>query len=147
MKKLLQSGLVLLLAAFILTACGGNAAPSSHSIHPDADVSEIAPPTPATSSSAAQNSGAPPADSSLSAPQPAPSSSEAPVEQSVTGIVDDVATGQLFVLLEDGQVVTFVYTSADISGWSDTRPGAGVTVYFYGTLGEGTLEATRIVTT
>lgn len=76
-----------------------------------------------------------------------PSSAEPLEEHSVTGIIDDVSMGQVFVQLDSGQVVPFDYTTADISGWDDTKPGAKVRVYYTGTL-NGTdtsnIKVTRI---
>ena len=52
----------------------------------------------------------------------------------VNGIIDDSGMGKIYVELEDGVVVGFDFTTADISGLTDTMPGAPVTVTYSGTL-------------
>lgn len=149
MKTRFGTILVCLLGVVLLVACS----PNSHSIHPDADVSNpvtsiAQPPAPASSVSSGSS-----ADASSSASSAAPvsstSSANPNVEHSITGTIDDVAMGKVYLKTEEGQVIGFDYTTADISGWEDSKPGAPITVYFKGTLnGNDTsnITVTRIVT-
>ena len=139
MKKTFALILVLLLAATLLAACqtggGSSAAPPTSSPGP----------APASSSHAASSGGSSAAASSSQAES---SSSEDPnTEHSITGTIDDVAMGKVYVRTDDGLVIPFEYTSADISGWTNSRPGSRVTVYYTGTLnGNDTsgIQVTRI---
>lgn len=53
---------------------------------------------------------------------------------SVTGTIYDAAMSHFYVELEDGLVIPFDYSNADLSGLEDSRPGNPITVYFTGTL-------------
>ena len=78
-----------------------------------------------------------------------PSSSTDPnTEYSITGTIDDIAMGKIYLLTDEGLVIPFEYTTADISDWTNSRPGSRITVYYTGVL-NGTdtsgIRVTRVV--
>lgn len=131
MKKHIAISVVCLLGILLLAACGNS---GSQSLHPDADVSEISSSSAQTSAPASSAPASSVSSSSASSSAATSSSSQPPVEHSITGTVDDVAMGQVYLLAEDGRVIAFEYTNANISKWTNSKPGATITVYYTGTL-------------
>lgn len=138
-KKPVFALLAILAAVCILAACAGGA--SSAPISSGGGQS--------LSSTETGGSTAPPQTLPVPSATSAEPASEEQVEQSIAGIVDDVAMGKLYLLADDGRTYVFAYTEADISQWTDSRPGARAEVFYYGVIVDGDtsrVTVTRIVT-
>ena len=137
-KQILPLMLCVLLLSALLAGCRNEPESLPYGAHVESSSSQK---TTSTEENTSQTTG-----SSTSA---ANTSSEPEVleEHSVTGTIDDVAMGQVFVLLDSGKVVPFDYTTADISNWNDTKPGAKIRVYYTGTFSgtdTSTIKVTRL---
>lgn len=140
MKKPFYTIILLTFSVALLAACG-----KPNSIPPEADTAGNAAPS-SQAASAASSPSSFAASSSSAAPSSVVSSEpEAQQEHSVTGTIDDVAMSKIYLTLEDGRTLPFNYTTADISKWSNTRPGSRATIYYTGNI-DGSDTATVVVT-
>lgn len=144
MKKITLILSLCLAALLVLAGCTQN---QPHSIPPEADVS-IPVSSTAPADSAAVSSAPQEASSLVVFPNPGdisrPDTNE---ENSVVGTIDDVAMGQVYLMLDDGRTLAFDYTNANIDKWDDTLPGARIRIYYYGNIdagGTAGYEVTRI---
>lgn len=142
MKKIALTLLAGMLLLGMLAACRRE----PESLPPGAD---IGPPSSQASDTSGTSASSTVSGESATSASTASIVSEPLEEHSITGTIEDVSVGQVFVMLETGQSVAFEYTTADIDDWTDTKPGSKVRVYYTGTLdGNDTsnITVTRIET-
>lgn len=140
MKKLFSVCIVLGLFLILLAGC--NQAPNSSSAAPGGSS------LPEAVSSSSQVNSTPVSSSSLPAESVSiPNSNTAATISILNGSLDDVVMGQLYIQLDNGDILAFPYEDADTTGWSDTRPSTSnkITLLYSGSInGTDTANATLL---